>query len=44
MEAVRLMARGSDNLIPSMIDAVKSDVTLGEISDVLRGEWGEFDG
>jgi len=44
LEAVRLMARGSDNLIPSMIDAVKSDVTLGEISDVLRGEWGEFDG
>jgi methylmalonyl-CoA mutase N-terminal domain/subunit len=44
LEAIRLAAQGSENLLPSMIDAVKSDVTLGEISDVLRDEWGEFDG
>jgi hypothetical protein len=29
--------------MPPIIAAVKSMVTLGEISDTLRGEWGEFD-
>jgi methylmalonyl-CoA mutase N-terminal domain/subunit len=33
-------ARGSDNLIPAIIDAVKADATLGEISDRLRVAWG----
>jgi methylmalonyl-CoA mutase N-terminal domain/subunit len=26
-----------------MIDAVKAGVTLGEISDALRAEWGTYD-
>jgi methylmalonyl-CoA mutase N-terminal domain/subunit len=34
-------ARGSDNLMPRILDAVKAEATVGEISDVLRGVWGE---
>ena len=42
---VREAARDSGiNLLPVLIDAVKTSVTLGEISDVLRGEWGVFRG
>lgn len=41
--AVRAAARSDDNLIPPMIDAVKALATLGEISDVLREEWGTYD-
>jgi methylmalonyl-CoA mutase N-terminal domain/subunit len=35
-------AKGKENLVPLFIEAVESDVTLGEICDVLRGEWGEY--
>ncbi|MBK9263413.1 MAG: methylmalonyl-CoA mutase [Polyangiaceae bacterium] len=34
-------ARGSDNLLPPILDAVKRGATVGEISDVLRGVWGQ---
>ena len=34
-------ARGDANLMPPVLDAVKSGATLGEISDTLRGVWGE---
>jgi methylmalonyl-CoA mutase N-terminal domain/subunit len=44
LEAVRAAARGTDNLLPPIIDAVKALATLGEISDVLREEWGEYRG
>jgi methylmalonyl-CoA mutase N-terminal domain/subunit len=30
------------NLMPTIIDAVKTYVTLGEICDVLRGVYGEY--
>jgi methylmalonyl-CoA mutase, N-terminal domain len=42
LDAVRAAARGRDNLLPPLIDAVRSMATLGEISDVLRQEWGVF--
>ncbi len=32
------------NLLPVLVEAVKQNVTLGEISDVLRAEWGVFKG
>jgi methylmalonyl-CoA mutase, N-terminal domain len=32
------------NLLPVLVEAVKVNVTLGEISDVLRAEWGVFKG
>lgn len=38
------VARSDENLLPPMIDAVKAGVTLGEISDALRREWGRYDG
>jgi methylmalonyl-CoA mutase N-terminal domain/subunit len=34
-------ARGNDNLLPPMIEAVKAYATVGEICDRLRGVWGE---
>jgi methylmalonyl-CoA mutase N-terminal domain/subunit len=44
LEGVRGAARGRDNLVPPLVTAVKGGATLGEISDVLRAEWGTFDG
>ncbi len=35
-------ARGSTNLMPLILDAVRALATLGEISDTLRKEWGTF--
>jgi len=35
-------ARGTENLIPLFVEAVESDVTLGEICGVLRIVWGEY--
>ena len=34
-------ARGGDNLMPAMIEAVRAYATVGEISDRLRTAWGE---
>ena len=41
---VRTVACSTENLMPVLIDSVKVGVTLGEISDALRGEWGTYDG
>ncbi len=35
-------ARGTENLLPVFIECVENDVTLGEICDALRAEWGEY--
>ncbi len=35
-------ARGSDNLVPFILEAVKREATLGEISDALREVFGEY--
>ena len=34
-------ARGTDNLMPKIVDAVRVPCTVGEISDALRGVFGE---
>jgi methylmalonyl-CoA mutase N-terminal domain/subunit len=34
-------ARGAENLLPTIIEAVKAYATLGEISNALRVAWGE---
>ena len=44
LEAVRSTARGDANLMPRLISSVKAGVTLGELSDVLRSEWGAYHG
>ena len=35
-------ARGTENLMPLILDAVRVYATLGEICDVLRGVFGEY--
>ena len=42
LDVVEAVARGSDNIVPAMIEAVKAQATLGEISDRLRDVWGEY--
>jgi methylmalonyl-CoA mutase N-terminal domain/subunit len=39
---LRQAAQGTDNLMPYLIDAVKTYATLGEICDVLREIYGEY--
>jgi methylmalonyl-CoA mutase N-terminal domain/subunit len=34
-------ARGTENLMPHIIECVEHKVTLGEVSHTLRGAWGE---
>jgi methylmalonyl-CoA mutase N-terminal domain/subunit len=34
-------ARGEDNLMPFILEAVKAEATVGEIAGVLREAWGE---
>ena len=41
LDRLEAAARGSDNLLPPMIEAVKAYATVGEISDRLRAVWGE---
>jgi methylmalonyl-CoA mutase N-terminal domain/subunit len=41
LAAVERAARGTDNLVPPILEAVKAMATVGEISNVLRGVWGE---
>jgi methylmalonyl-CoA mutase N-terminal domain/subunit len=36
------VSRTEDNMIDSMLDAVRAEATLGEICDALRAEWGEY--
>ena len=44
LDAVADAAAGAENLLPPMVEAVKAMATLGEISDVLRRQWGEHRG
>jgi methylmalonyl-CoA mutase, N-terminal domain len=43
LDRVRAAARGTDNLLHSMRDALRARCTIGEICGVLREEWGEHD-
>jgi methylmalonyl-CoA mutase N-terminal domain/subunit len=40
LEAIERAARGRDNLVPFVLDAVRARVTLGEICDMLRKVFG----
>ncbi|WP_184830186.1 methylmalonyl-CoA mutase family protein [Jiangella mangrovi] len=42
LAAMVAVARTSENLVPSMLDAVRAEATLGEICDALRAEWGVY--
>jgi methylmalonyl-CoA mutase N-terminal domain/subunit len=39
---VEASARGGTNVMPPLIEAVRAGATLGELSDVFRGVFGEF--
>ena len=40
---VHRVAAGPENLLPPMRDALRARVTIGEISNALRDEWGLYD-
>jgi len=42
VDAVRAAARGAENLMPRILEAVKAEATLGEISDAMRDVFGEY--
>ncbi len=39
---VKVVAGGTGNLMPAIIDAVDAYATLGEVCDVLRSVFGEY--
>jgi methylmalonyl-CoA mutase N-terminal domain/subunit len=41
LSRIERAAAGGDNLVPLVLDAVRAYATVGEISNVLRGKWGE---
>ena len=41
VDRIQQAAGGADNLMPLIIEAVKAQVTLGEIADSFRTVWGE---
>ncbi len=42
LDNLRTAARGTDNMVPFMIEAAHAEVTLGEICNLLRAQWGEY--
>ena len=42
LDRLREGARGEDNLMPAIIEAVRTYATMGELCGVLREEWGEY--
>jgi methylmalonyl-CoA mutase N-terminal domain/subunit len=41
LEHISAAAKGTENLVPRILDAVRAYATVGEISDTLRAVWGE---
>ena len=41
LEHISAAAKGAENLVPLILDAVRAYATVGEISDALRAVWGE---
>jgi methylmalonyl-CoA mutase N-terminal domain/subunit len=39
---LRETARGGENLMPAILEAVKAYATLGEVCGVLKAEWGDY--
>jgi methylmalonyl-CoA mutase N-terminal domain/subunit len=42
LDAMLAAARDGGNMIAPMLDAVRAEATLGEISGALREEWGSY--
>jgi methylmalonyl-CoA mutase, N-terminal domain len=43
LDALKEGARGSANTMPLLIDAVRAYATIGEMCDILREVWGEYE-
>ncbi len=43
LDRLRAAARTTDNLMPPILDAVRSYATVGEMCDALRDVWGEYE-
>lgn len=43
LDALRQTASGSGNTMPAILDCVRAYTTLGEMCDVLREVWGEYE-
>ncbi len=42
LEGVRRAIRDGDNVMPTLVDAMRQYATVGEVCRVMREEWGEF--
>ena len=42
LEALQVAARGTDNCLPPMKDALAARATVGEVSHALRAVWGTY--
>lgn len=42
LKALDRACRGVDNIMPAMLAALDAEVTLGEIGEVFRGAWGDW--
>ena len=42
LDILMKMAKNNENLVPQVINAIKSNATLGEISDTLRNVFGQY--
>jgi methylmalonyl-CoA mutase N-terminal domain/subunit len=43
LDAMRHAARGTDSLLPPILEAVRAYATIGEMCDALRDVWGEWE-
>src|SRR5687767_10641634 len=43
LERLQAAARGGDNTMPLLLDAVRAYATIGEMCDALREAWGEYE-
>jgi methylmalonyl-CoA mutase N-terminal domain/subunit len=43
LDAVRAAARGEENLLPLLREALEAYCTIGEVCEALREEWGMYD-
>jgi methylmalonyl-CoA mutase, N-terminal domain len=43
LDALREAARGGENTMPRLIEAVRAYATVGEMCDALRDVWGEYE-
>ena len=42
MEQLKAVSLSGENVMPALIEAVKSEVTLGEICNLWRELWGKY--